>query len=213
MMKLKMIAVKKLPFNRIGEAARLLARAFHADPILTFFLNDPVRRKVAFPAFFRAAIYETWECGNIYAACADQRLVGVAVWIPPSGATPSRQFQRRADRNHSIVKSRFSRRAPALYRGLAAIMELHPVESHWYLSFVGVDPAFQGSGVGRKLTAPVLKIADREGTLCYLETPFPNTHEFYRRQGFELGPAAHPFKGAPNLWTMLRPPKKTDTAR
>jgi GNAT superfamily N-acetyltransferase len=211
MMKLKMITVKKLPVNRIGEAARLLARAFHDDPILTFFLNDPVRRKVAYPAFFRAAIYEAFECGYTYAAYADateQRLTGVAVWIPPSGATPSRQFQRRADRNHAIVKSRFSRRGLALYRVLATLIELHPAEPHWYLSFVGVDPAFQGTGVGRKLTAPVLKIADRQGMPCYLETPFPKTHEFYRRQGFELGPATHPFKDAPNLWTMVRTPKR-----
>jgi GNAT superfamily N-acetyltransferase len=126
--------------------------------------------------------------------------------------SPSRQFQRRSDRNHSIVKSRFSRRAPALYRGFAAIKELHPAKPHWYLAFVGVDPAFQSGGVGRKLTAPVLKIADREGTLCYLETPFPRTHAFYGRQGFELGLATHPFKGAPELWTMVRAPKKTGTA-
>ena len=207
-----MIAIKKLPFNHIGEAARLLARAFHADPILTFFLNDPACRKVAFPAFFRAAIYETWECGYTYAAFTDRRLIGVAVWIPPSGAAPSRQFRRRADRNHSIVKVRFPRRAHALYRGLAALMELHPAKPHWYLSFVGVDPAYQSKGVGRKLTAPVLKNADREGQLCYLETPFPETHEFYCRQGFELGPATHPFKGARKLWTMVRAPKKIATA-
>jgi GNAT superfamily N-acetyltransferase len=207
-----MIAVRKLPFNRIGEAARLLARAFDADPILTFFLNDPVRRKIAFPAFFRAALYETWECGYTYAAFVEQRLVGIAVWIPPSGSAPSPQFQRSARRNHSIVKSRFSRRATALYRALTTILELHPAKPHWYLSFVGVDPAFQGTGVGRKLTAPVLKKADRQGTLCYLETPFPRTHEFYRRQGFELGPATQPFKGAPNLWTMLRAPKKSGSA-
>ena len=207
-----MIAVKKLPFDRIGEAARLLARAFHDDPILTFFLNDPVRRKIAYPAFFRAAIYETWECGDTYGAFSDQRLIGVAVWIPPSGTAPSREFERRANRNHSTVKSHFSRRATALYRGLAGLKELHPAKPHWYLSFVGVDPPFQGQGVGGKLTAPGLKKADREGLLCYLETPFPKTHAFYSRQGFELGPGTHPIDGAPKLWTMVRPPMKTRPA-
>ncbi|GAC1671877.1 MAG: hypothetical protein PVS2B2_03700 [Candidatus Acidiferrum sp.] len=44
--------------------------------------------------------------------------------------------------------------------------------------------------------------------LCYLETPFPATHDFYRRLGFELGPATHPFEGAAPLWTMIRLPKR-----
>ena len=202
------IGVTKLPLQRLSAAGQLLAHAFHADPIITFFLNDPLRRQVAFPAFFRALLYESWECGFTYGALADQRLIGVSVWIPPGGAMPSRQFQQHADRNHSIVKACFPRRAAALYRGFEATLQLHPAKPHWYLFFIGVDPAFQSSGVGRKLTAPVLKKADQEGTLCYLETPFPGTHGFYRKLGFKLGPATHPFKGAPQLWTMVRAPKE-----
>jgi hypothetical protein len=102
-----MIKVAKLPLGQIGEAARLLARAFSVDPILTFFLSDPVRRKVAFPAFFRALIYETWECGHVYGAMLDERLAGVSVWVPPDPAPPSRPFRRRADRNHLLVKAVF----------------------------------------------------------------------------------------------------------
>ena len=83
---------------------------------------------------------------------------------------------------------------------------LHPEEPHWYLAFVGVDPAAQRSGVGSRLLSPVLAQADAAGRLCYLETPFPETHQFYRRHGFELGKAARPFQGAPGLWTMLRNP-------
>jgi hypothetical protein len=43
------IVVTDLPFDRIGAAARLLARGFHADPIITFYLDDPAARRVAFP--------------------------------------------------------------------------------------------------------------------------------------------------------------------
>lgn len=201
------IQVSKLPLDRIGDAARLLARAFSADPILTFFLSDPVRRKLAFPAFFRALIYETWECGHVYGAMVDNRLAGVCVWVPPSRSKPSPQLQRRAAWNHGIVKACFPRGATALYRGFDATLALHPRVPHWYLFFIGVDPTFQSTGVGRKLIAPVLANADREAIPCYLETPFPGTHEFYRRQGFKLGPGTHPFKGAPILWIMERAPK------
>jgi len=85
---------------------------------------------------------------------------------------------------------------------------LHPVVPHWYLAFVGIDTKLQGRGIGRKLMAPVLNRADREGTLCYLETPFVETHDFYRALGFDLRPKAKPFKGAPGLWPMERRPMK-----
>jgi GNAT superfamily N-acetyltransferase len=208
-----MFKVAKLSFGQIGEAARLLARAFSVDPILTFFLSDPVRRKVAFPAFFRALIYETWEGGHVYGAMLDERLVGVCVWVPPDAAPPSRPLRRRAARNHLLVNACFPRRAAALYRGFEATLRLHPQDPHWYLFFIGVAPSVQRAGLGRKLMAPVLEIADREATLCYLETPFPATHEFYCRQGFDLGPGSNPFEGAPTLWTMVRVPKGPVTAR
>ena len=61
--------------------------------------------------------------------------------------------------------------------------QFHPADPHWYLAFVGVEPTIQSHGIGRTLLAPVLKLADQTETLCYLETPFPRTHEFYERLG------------------------------
>ena len=83
---------------------------------------------------------------------------------------------------------------------------MHPEEPHWYLAFVGVDPALQRTGVGSRLLAPVQALADHDGLPCYLETPFPETHAFYRRLGFEVATLTQPFAGAPGLWTMVRPP-------
>jgi GNAT superfamily N-acetyltransferase len=162
------IAVTDLSFDRIGAAARLLARGFHADPISTFYLDDPVARRVAFPAFFRAVIYETFEAGNAYAALAGERLLGVAIWLPPSGATPSPAFRRRASRNHAVVRERFPRGADGLYAGFGALGSLPPEEPHWYLAFVGVDPAVQRSGVGSQLLSPVLAQADAASRLPLL---------------------------------------------
>jgi len=114
---------------------------------------------------------ESWECGHT--ACRHHgetahRRFGL---VPPSGAAPTRQFQQRADRNHSIGKSLFPRRGNAPYRGFVATRALHPDQPHWYLFFIGVDPVFQGRSGGPKRIAPVVRIADREWTLCYPETP------------------------------------------
>lgn|SRR5579859_2793052 len=201
------ISVAELPAEAVLTSARLLSRAFAADPILTYFLSGPRRRQIAYPAFFRGLILEHLERRHVYGAWDGERLVGIAVWAPPHGASPSFAMRWRARLDHFVVRLFFPYRAAKLYRGFAATASLHPHEPHWYLFFVGVDPDYQGKGVGQQLLAPVLQTADRDRALCYLETPFPATHEFYRRLGFELRPATHPFEGAPPLWSMIRRPE------
>ncbi len=110
-----------------------------------------------------------------------------------------------------MVRMLFPRRVRGLYHGFAETASLHPMEPHWYLGFVGIEPHYQGHGLGEKLLAPVLKTADAENTLCYLETPFPATHKFYERLGFALEIEAKPFRGAPTLWTMVRRPEVVTT--
>lgn len=199
------ISVMRLPFEQIPGAARLLSRAFAEDPVLTYYLNDARRREVAYPAFFRASLSENWESGFVYGAHLGGKLVGVAVWAPPEGSVASAKFERRAKRNHAIVAAQFPQQIPAMQRGYEAIQKLHPQVPHWYLLFVGIDPSVQSEGIGSKLLAPVLRIADRRREICYLETPFPETHRFYGRQGFELKPPSYPFRGAAKVWTMVRP--------
>lgn len=200
------VTIGSLPLERNDEAARLLARAFAADPILTHFLNGRLRRHVACPAFFRALILESFSHRHVYAAWNRDHMAGVAVWIPPDAEPPDPALLRRAAVHRALVTLLFPLRARALFRGFEATREFHPHEPHWYLSFVGVDIRQQGRGIGRHLLMPVLRIADRDRLVCYLETPFPETHEFYRRLGFELRPPMHPFRGAPPLWTMIRKP-------
>ena len=104
------------------------------------------------------------------------------------------------------LRTLFPRTALGLFQAFAATQGLHPHAPHRYLFFVGVDPALQGKGNGARVLAPVLESADRTGTLCYLETPFPRTHAFYRRLGSEIATESHPFVGAPPRWTMIRKP-------
>ena len=200
------IAVRKLPPNAVGAAARLLTRAFAADPVLTYFMNGTWRRAVAFPAFFRAVLLENLPHDAVYGAWSTDRLIGVSAWIPPDAPTAPTSTRWRCATNHTIVRVLFPLRSRGIYRGFSSLAALHPRSAHWYLPFVGIDPEHQGLGVGALLLKPVLQRADREGRLCYLETPFPRTHAFYQRLGFELGPAIRPFPGAPPVWTMLRKP-------
>ena len=199
-------AILQLPERRVRQAVDILVTAFRDDPVLTFFLNNPSRRTLAFRAFFANIVRAHLRFGHVYAAVLEDRVAGVAVWRPPGAGGETLRDRVRTLSAQLLVRSLFPRTAGDLFRGFAATIALHPRAPHWYLFFMGVDVDLRGRGIGSKLVAPVLDLADRTGTLCYLETPFPRTHAFYQRQGFEISSESHPFRGAPTLWTMTRHP-------
>lgn len=120
-------------------------------------------------------------------------------------AAPSRTT--RARLHSAATRALFPRAAPLLRAGFDLAAEHHSPRPHWYLAFVGIDPSQQGRGLGRALLAPVHEQADRDGVACYLETPFPATHAFYRGLGYELVEELRSFAGGPPVWTMLREPR------
>ena len=68
----------------------------------------------------------------------------------------------------------------------------------WYLLLLVVDPLVQRAGLGTRLQAPVLEVADREGVDCYLETQKPENLAYYRRFGYEVGEELRPVAGRPS---------------
>jgi ribosomal protein S18 acetylase RimI-like enzyme len=189
--------------GEVPAAARLLARAFDRDPVIDWHLAGPNKKK-ALRAFFRAPLYELVSLGTVYAARGDDGLLGVAAWTPPGGHVfePDPRV-RDAER---MLNSLYPSTAPKLLAGFEVLHDLHPAQPHWYLFFVGLEPAQQGRGLGESLLSPVLNRADADRTLCYLETPFSGTHSFYRRLGFEVISELRPFEAPFPVWAMLRRP-------
>lgn len=99
----------------------------------------------------------------------------------------------------------------AVQRGIKtgeAMDAVHPHFPHAYLFSIGVRPASQGKGLGRKLIQPVLDACDRQGVPAYLENSNPANHGFYTACGFEIcGDPLHPEPGSPPLVPMLRQPR------
>ena len=69
---------------------------------------------------------------------------------------------------------------------LGQMDEAHPRFPHWYLPWLGVDPARQGQGLGGDLLAHGLQRVDEDHLPAYLETPNPRTIPLYERHGFEV---------------------------
>jgi GNAT superfamily N-acetyltransferase len=199
------IQIGPVPRREIRTASEVLTRAFAADGILSHYLSGPWQQ-FAIPAFFSAVIHE--HLPTTYAATVGSTLVGVAAWSAPN--EPPAPLGRRIRARGRLLQVRvlFPSSSRPLWNGLQQMAQLQPEEPHWYLAFTGVEPACQGHGIGEGLLRPVLSQADTDGIPCYLETPFPETHRFYRRLGFELTSELRPFPDARPLWAMIRTPRR-----
>jgi GNAT superfamily N-acetyltransferase len=192
----------------LDEASVVAARAFHHDPFFEFLEPHPVRRARGLALFFRATVRALGPAGEITGARqADGRLMGVAAWVPP-GAYPLRglaQFGELVGALRALILRPAS--LPVGVRYLTAIERAHPKEPLWYLLLLVVDPLVQRAGLGTRLQAPVLEVADRDGVDCYLETQKPENLAYYRRFGYEVAEELRPVAGGPPLWTMGRQPR------
>ncbi len=61
-----------------------------------------------------------------------------------------------------------------------------PKEPHWHIGPIGVDPAFQGQGVGKALLGAFLEMADEDGPPAYLETDVDRNVTLYEKFGFRV---------------------------
>jgi ribosomal protein S18 acetylase RimI-like enzyme len=198
------VRIVQLPQDRTRDAISTLTRAFMPDPIFSFYFPDSESRAEVFDAFFNDIVCSHIRFGHVYGAILDGTVVGAAVWRPPDAGEPTTADRERSFAAERRVRDMNHAAADRLFEGFATLERYHPPEPHWYLFFAGIEPELQGRGIGSTLLSPVLKIADRAETLCYLETPFPRTHAFYRTLGYEIARESNPFAGAPKVWTMLR---------
>lgn len=107
----------------------------------------------------------------------------------------------------------FGRRLVVAARYQSAALSAYPRdEPHWYLAFIGVDPARQGSGVGAALLRSRLRRCDEEGLPAYLESSNPANVPLYEHFGFQVTGTLELPEEAPVLDTMWRPGRAGDDA-
>jgi ribosomal protein S18 acetylase RimI-like enzyme len=182
--------------------ADVAGRAFENDPLMVWLGDTPrQRREIGIEMF-----YSDWKINYRYAEiyCED-RCGGFAVWQPPDVRNTLRD-------NFILVTSmmkttRITLKAWSQVRFFRKIESLHPRKPHYYLSFLGVHPDWQGKGMGSALIQPVLALCDRQRIPAYLETETETNVRFYRSHGFEVSNHIQSSDGAVQVWSMWREPR------
>jgi ribosomal protein S18 acetylase RimI-like enzyme len=171
--------------------------AFDADPVIRWLWPEPHAYLENFPRFLRGF------GGGAFAnatAQVTQDFLGGALWLPP-GVGP--------DEAALIALLEETLPEPKLAETvgiLEQINESHPLEPHWHLAFIGVDPTRRGKGMGAALLRHALAHIDAQGLHAYLESSNPANLSLYERHGFELVREVRA-GSSPTLFPMIRPPR------
>jgi GNAT superfamily N-acetyltransferase len=194
--------VRKATTADVADVARALARAFYDDPVMSWFFRDDTRRmrqlERGFALFMRDVYLRHDESYTTHPP------VGGALWAPPGKWHLGLLSQLRL---LPRLAATAGRELPRFLRGLAFIESKHPREAHYYLGPLGVEPEWQGKGVGSALLRPMLERCDREGVPAYLEASTPRNRALYLRNGFEVIEEVTLPRGGPPSWLMWRAPQ------
>jgi GNAT superfamily N-acetyltransferase len=186
--------------------AGVLARAFFDDPVFTWVLRGDIRRMRVLRQGFELFLRRVWLAEEeTYTTAAT---AGVAAWEPPGAWKLGLGQQLRL---LPRMLAAFARHSPRVLRALTVLEAGHPAEPehapHYYLSFLGVDPPWQGRGLGGALLAPVLGRCDHDGMAAYLEASTMRSRALYERNGFTVTEEFKLGRGAPAQWRMWREPR------
>ena len=186
------------PLDR-PAASEVLTAAFGNSPGVCWAEPDPAARAAQLGPYFAAMVALAAETGTVQLAITDNRIVGVALWYPPTTA---------GLKAHEILDAQSLEEGPESLRRLGRLEQLlharRPQESHHYLAYLGVAPGEQSKGIGTALVIKHHETLRVAGTPAYLEANDPRNRALYARLGYTDHGTPITGHGGPPVYPMQR---------
>ena len=133
----------------VRATAKVLADAFDDDPPFVWILPDDATRKRRLRRYFATELRRhALRHGAVEVAVDDGRVIGAAMWLPPSQWLASPTGQLLSLPGFAWAFGRRLRVAAAFVEAAYGVHPRTPV--HWYLHAIGVSARCQGRGWGRR---------------------------------------------------------------
>jgi GNAT superfamily N-acetyltransferase len=158
-----------------GVHATLLS-AFTHDPVMRWFYPDDAHYRTHFPELVVAIggrAFDERTAWSLDGAAA-------ALWLPPGTEADGDAIAT------VLLESVSAAQRGDLFTLHLQVDEAHPTSLHWYLAWLGVVAARQGTGLGGELMTQCLEVVDGTHQPAYLENSNPRNTPFYERHGFEI---------------------------
>jgi GNAT superfamily N-acetyltransferase len=194
------IEIRQARSRDVPTVSETLGRAFLADPVFNWIVPDEAQLRGTIAGFFRLFCKAVQPYDEIHVAAQG---IGAALWVPAGRPPVVPEFEEAFTEEALALAAEY---APRLGSLMEVMEQHHPTEPHQYLWFLGVNPLWQGRGIGSALLQPVLDRLDRKSTPAYLEATSPSNRRLYERHGFDVVGVIDEHGGAP-LWPMWREPR------
>ena len=189
--------VRKASADDTGAVARLLTRAFAADPIERWCLacdDLPLLMELEFLVAVRQLSAQGW-------LWVIDDLSGVAAWLPPGTSYGST-----IDDAVTPVLAAHGGRPDRMLRFWDWADAHRPTAPHWYVDLVAVEPERRGRGRGSQLLGHGLARLDEIVEPSFLVTGNPLVVPWYQRHGFVVSSVETAPERGPRVWFLFRAP-------
>jgi GNAT superfamily N-acetyltransferase len=166
---------------RADEIGAVFGRAFRDYPVMMRAFKGVADREPFIARMVGRLVRERLATGRpIWIAEKDGQIMGAAL-VQPSDYVRQEQLDDWWERFGAEIGTGFD----AFWnRFLPAVDSIPLPVPHHFLSMIAVDPAHQGSGVGKALLTRVHEAANELGMGVALDTERPENVKLYRSQGY-----------------------------
>jgi GNAT superfamily N-acetyltransferase len=150
--------VRKATADDVSGIAQSLAKAFYDDPVTEWWLPDESRRMRQAQRIFESIFLKRICLPHDETYTTEEVVVG-ALWMPPG------KWQLGLIENLRLLPfmaAVWGRGLPRVMRSLGYLDSKHPHELHYYLRILGVEPEWQGKGMGRPHATDPRALRQRE---------------------------------------------------
>ena len=194
--------VRVLRADEHAAAAATAARALQDDPAsVACYGDEPLVRLARTHGLFLDLFARLTT--PQYGALAGGAVLGVAGVVPPGACVGAVMAPFAAEALARPEPPVGDSARPAVLWATWALHDL--AEEHWHIGPVGIEPGFQGRGIGRAVMEALCAELDAEARVGWLETNRERNVRFYNALGFEVVAEAEAL-GVAN-WFMRRDPR------
>jgi len=202
------VKVTRLAEAQIEATADMLARFLNEHPLASIFGDDPKKRMHKFREGYAPLLRYCCAHGHPHVATIGNKLVGLALWMPPYGSRATAEEER--EYGLDLMPATFGEPVVRLRPLGDLLRDIHMREMkgpHWFLAALAIDPTQQGKGIAGALLRPILLRADEGQLPCYTDTTQFSLVAFFQRHGFKILVEGTEPQIQMQYWTMRREPE------